>query len=238
LTCAYCAETKGEALEHRWLSATCAKPDVCALCEETRGEPLGHNWKEASVLAPKSCLRCKQIEGEKLDWEDAYPAGTLRYADGRFLMTSDEIVRLYLEALADCGYDYSFKLFLEDYGWMSYGYRLENSSGHIIYVSMLVDDNKVYYVSVTCETGGTSLSRQDVQQILNLMFDVCHGAMTEEKWAYIYENAEQGWTDLGQVSICSCDDLGYIFMDGAGKYEVCVTSDMAFYNSTVPSLIK
>lgn len=103
---------------------------------------------------------------------------------------------------------------------------------------MLLDGDKVFYVSATCETGGTDLSGRDAQRLLDLIFDVCHGSMTEEKWAGIYADSQRGWTDLGQVSVCSCDDLGYIFMDGSGRYEVCVTSDMDFYNSSAASLLK
>lgn len=44
---------------HKWLAATCTKPETCEICGAVRGEALGHKWKEATCTEPETCTVCK-----------------------------------------------------------------------------------------------------------------------------------------------------------------------------------
>lgn len=51
---------------HKWLAATCTKPETCEICGAVRGEALGHKWKEATCTEPETCTVCKITRGTAL----------------------------------------------------------------------------------------------------------------------------------------------------------------------------
>ena len=68
-----CGETKGEALGHDFLDATCTASQICSRCGLTNGEPLGHSFADATCTTARTCSRCKTTDGDKLghDYSDA-----------------------------------------------------------------------------------------------------------------------------------------------------------------------
>ena len=47
-----CGATRGNAVGHSWINATCTSPKTCLACERTEGEPLPHDFVEGV------CMRC------------------------------------------------------------------------------------------------------------------------------------------------------------------------------------
>lgn len=71
-TCEICGAVRGEALGHKWKEATCTEPKTCTVCKVTEGEALGHKWKEATCTEPETCTVCKITRGTALghSWGD------------------------------------------------------------------------------------------------------------------------------------------------------------------------
>lgn len=71
-TCEICGAVRGEALGHKWKEATCTEPKTCTVCNVTEGEALGHKWKEAICTEPETCTVCKITRGTALghSWGD------------------------------------------------------------------------------------------------------------------------------------------------------------------------
>ena len=71
-TCEICGAVRGEALGHKWKEATCTEPKTCTVCKVTEGEALGHKWKEVTCTEPETCTVCKITRGTALghSWGD------------------------------------------------------------------------------------------------------------------------------------------------------------------------
>ena len=50
---------------HTFQPSTCENPQTCP-CGATRGNAVGHSWIDATCITPKTCLACGKTEGEGL----------------------------------------------------------------------------------------------------------------------------------------------------------------------------
>ena len=217
------------ACEHEWTDADCVTPKFCSKCDESEGEALGHNWNAATRKFPKTCSRCGATEGKCLSLKEAYPEGKLRFANGRFLMNADDLLDLYVQELEKNGFYFkrmdSYERRSEEY----YVYYLRDNNGNTISVAVVTDINSdlIYMVSA-----GIPISIDDVENTnalanaVYIVFEACHGAMTDEKWNQINNNMEYGMNEVGLVSRSSCDNLGFIAVTSTTHIEVVAISDM------------
>lgn len=62
------SETSGSEAEHThyFLEATCTEPETCS-CGATKGNALGHQWVDATCRVPKHCSSCVSTKGGTID---------------------------------------------------------------------------------------------------------------------------------------------------------------------------
>lgn len=216
--------------EHEWVDANCTAAKTCSKCAEAEGEELGHIWEDATRESPKTCSRCGETEGDRLSLQEAYPDGQLRFENGRFLMNTDDLLDLYVLELQKNDFNFKKTDMFEERSEEYYVYYLQNSAGQTISVAVVTDLDTGL---ISMVSAGVPLDLDDLESTNSLMnaasiiFDACHGAMTDEKWEQINNSLEYSMNEVGYATRSFCDGLGYIAGFSTNHFEVVASPDMS-----------
>lgn len=219
----------GCSCSHEWVEADCVTAKTCSKCKETEGAALGHSWQEATREEPKTCMNCAETEGECLSLSEAYPEGKLRFADGSFLMNTEDLLELYLLKLHENGYMFEKTNIVEERAEEYKVHYLSDAEGHVIYVAVVtnLETDRICMVSA-----GVPIDYSDIDEANAMMnaafiiYEVCHGAFTDEKWEELYEDPEYSIADQGYSVRNICDGLGYVSAVTLDHCEVVAVADL------------
>ena len=214
---------------HEWVEADCVTAKTCSRCGETEGAALGHSWKEATREEPKTCTKCAETEGECLSLLEAYPEGKLRFADGSFLMNTEDLLDLYILKLHENGYMFEKTNIVENRSDEYKVHYLSDAEGHVIYLAVVtnLETDRIYMVSA-----GVPLDYSDIDEANALtnaafiIYEVCHGACTDEKWEELYEDPEYSIMNQSYSVRNTCDGLGYLSTITLDHCEVVAVADL------------
>lgn len=216
--------------QHEWKEADCVTARTCSKCNESEGAVLGHSWQEATRKVPKTCTRCAETEGECLSLLEAYPEGKLRFADSSFTMNTDDLLDLYILKLRENGYMFKKTNIVENRADDCKVYYLSDEKGNEINLAVMtnLETDCIYVVSA-----GVLLDYSDMDETNDLMnavmivYEVCHGAFSDEKWEELYRNPEYSVQDRGYAVRSSCDGLGFISAVTLDHCEVVAIADLS-----------
>jgi hypothetical protein len=214
--------------EHEWEKATCVTGKVCKKCNETEGEALGHIWQEATREKPKTCTRCLKTEGDRLSIREAYPDGKLRFANGAFLMNTDDLLELYVLKLKENGLQFEDTGLVEERAEEYHVYHLADDNGNVIYVAVVTDlgTGQINLVSAGVPLDSSDLDvTNDLLTAATILYEVCHGAFSDEKWKELDMGMEYTYQNQSLLTRSSCDGLGYVVVTDPNHCEVLAIAD-------------
>lgn len=219
----------GCSCRHEWAEADCVTAKTCSKCNETEGVALGHSWQEATREAPKTCTNCAETEGECLSLLEAYPEGKLRFADGSFLMNTEDLLDLYILKLHENGYMFEKTNILENRSDEYKVHYLSDAEGHMIYVAVVTD---LETDRICMASAGVPINHSDIDEAKvmldasSIFYEVCHGAFTDEKWEELYKAPEFSLADQVYSIRNICDGLGYVSAITRDHCEVVAVADL------------
>lgn len=192
---------------------------------------FGHKWSTATYTAPKTCLACGKTEGNPLRVQDVYPKGILRFKDGRLLMNTEELLALYEDELNENGLAFRLTNRRDEVNGNGLLFYLENAESDIIQVSVITDEDTglISLAAANVLVDAEDLdSANDLLTAATILYETCHGAMSDEKWDQLNEALEYTVAESGIGTRGVCDGLGlvYHFSQDMQHYEVLAIPDM------------